>query len=92
MTPKRRKKHPPEQIVAKLRDAFASECQEGPSSGPNCLDKAVETAVGVISQDLFNQVTFDGQLEHHHELSRVAGRDVRGCKGSLPHSHRATPR
>ena len=33
MTPRRRKKHKPEQIVAKLRDALAPECREGPGSG-----------------------------------------------------------
>ena len=37
MTSKRRKKHKPEQIVAKLRDALASERREGPggcAAGP----------------------------------------------------------
>jgi len=33
MTPRRRKKHKPEQIVAKLRDALASERGQGPGSG-----------------------------------------------------------
>ena len=48
MTPTRRKKHKPEQIVAKLRDELAAERREGPGSGGRGGMKAEtgETAQG----------------------------------------------